>query len=165
MRKSKPFKFKTIKTYPLLTPLLKWLSNVPFVLTLKILNLRYGRGNVPSPVLTKYCGKYLKVDDGEHALILLSSTVHDACVKFNIEFSESKLVLRLSKVLRNENITHADLRWVEDIVNHNDLRRNLIQCFIGMGDLTATKFQFFDNPQNEAWLSEVDKITQWLARR
>jgi hypothetical protein len=165
MRKSNPFKFKTIKTYPLLTPLLKWLSNIPFVLTLKTLSVRYGRGKIPTPVLIKHCGKYLKVDDGDHVLILLASEVHDACDKFKIEFSESKLVHRLSNVINNKNITHADLRWVEDIVNHKDLRRNLIQCFIDMGDLTVTKFQFFNNPQNETWLSEVNKITQWLARR
>jgi hypothetical protein len=124
-----------------------------------------GRGNVPGAVLSKHCAKYLKVDDGDHALILLSATVTEACDKFKIELSESKLVHRLSKLVRNENITHADLKWVEDIVNHNDLRCNLIQCFMDMGDLTVTKFQFFNNPQNEAWLSEADKITQWLAER
>ncbi len=164
MSKIKTFKFETKPVYPLITPFLKWLGNLPFVLTLKILNLKYGRGNVPDEVLSKHVGKYLKVDDGDHALILLSTTVSQVCEKFNIDFNESKLVKRLSKVVRNENITHDDLLWVEDIVNHKDLRRNLIQCFMDMGDLTVTRFQFFNNPKNETWLSEVDEITQWLAK-
>ncbi len=138
------------------------IKGIPFVLKLKWLNFRYGKGNVPQEKLSAVLSKHMSFDDVSMKQMFASAATVQILERFNIPMGKSYFFYLYSVMIRMEIETKEEQEFANNfhnkLIHEKPLRRAVLNAMIRYRDINLSMIEKTypaeQRAEFEEWLSE-----------
>lgn len=135
-------------------------NNIKFNIHLKLLNLRYGRGNIPADKLPAILPMSEEGKQDFYVTIKAAAIIVAICERFGVDYTETDFGRHFGRLINNQLLGHDDYNSIMTILHKPNLRRAIFEALIEYGDLEQRKLDFFlagdKKDEFETWLDNKE---------
>lgn len=138
-----------------------YIRNIPFVIHLKLLNLRYGRGNIPADKLPQIITGGPEEERVFHRTIMGSSYLNAILAHYKVPIEDSVAAGAFGRYLRLQSLDEDEVELIRSILSDEHPALRMYELVQRCGDIPETKLKFFGPPapfeSMEAWLLSIER--------
>lgn len=138
-----------------------YVHNIPFNIQLRLLNLRYGRGNIPPDKLPQIITGGPEEERVFHRVIMGSTYLNAILAHYKVSISDSVAAGAFGRYLRAQSLDEDEVELIRGILSDEHPALRMYELVQRCGDIPETKLTFFGPPapfeSMEAWLLSIER--------